>query len=284
MYLALIPVVAIGVMGIGGLLTLAPRRSPTGHAGLDPSSGAVRSRTVGVVASLVIGCALALATARRNTVYRNELVLWTDTAAKSPDNVWAHNGLGVALLHAGRPSDAAAEYAEALRLVPGHPMAEGNLGNLLSLQGDLSGAIAHYKLALKADPNMAEIHYDLADALSRTPGGTADAIAQYEDALRIRPDYVKAHNNLAVILEKMPGREQAAIDHYQQALAIDPAAVDIRSNFANCLNNIGVGEARSGRVADAIGHFKEALRIKPGYANALRNLAIAERSATRGGN
>jgi tetratricopeptide (TPR) repeat protein len=58
--------------------------------------------------------------------------------------------------------------------------------------------------------------------LAETPGRLADAIAEFQAALRINPDYAEAHVNLGDALAKIPGRQVEAIAEYRAALRIRP--------------------------------------------------------------
>lgn len=62
-------------------------------------------------------------------------------------------------LLAGRLDDAGAAYREALARSPDYPAALGNLGNVLTAQGDPAAAHAQYQAALRLDPNNADIGF-----------------------------------------------------------------------------------------------------------------------------
>ncbi len=62
-------------------------------------------------------------------------------------------------LLAGRLADAGAAYREALALHPDYPAAAGNLGNVLTAQGDPAAAHDQYRAALRLDPNNADIGF-----------------------------------------------------------------------------------------------------------------------------
>jgi tetratricopeptide (TPR) repeat protein len=152
---------------------------------------------------------------------------------------------------------------------PNNERAHFNLANALAkTPGRMNDAIAHYDEALRLKPDYAEAHNNLADALARIPARLNDAIAQYDEALRLKPDYAQAHNNLGVALEKMPGRMNDAIAHYEEALRVKP-------DYAEAHNNLGLALSRMGRTNDAIAHYEEALRLNPGYAQAHNNLGVA---------
>ena len=57
-------------------------------------------------------------------------------------------------------------------------------------------AVGHYEQALRIQPNLAVVHFDLGNALVRL-GRVPEAIQQYEAAVRLKPDYAEAQNALA---------------------------------------------------------------------------------------
>jgi len=79
---------------------------------------------------------LGLFTAERNTVYRSEIRLWEDTAAKSPGKARVFNNLGYAYFLAGRNEEARKAWLETLRIDPAHELARNNL-SLLDVKGDV---------------------------------------------------------------------------------------------------------------------------------------------------
>lgn len=79
---------------------------------------------------------LGLFTAERNAVYRSEIRLWEDTAAKSPGKARVFNNLGYAYFLAGRNEEARKAWIETLRIDPAHELARNNL-TLLDVKGDV---------------------------------------------------------------------------------------------------------------------------------------------------
>lgn len=51
-----------------------------------------------------------------------------------------------------------------------------------------------YNAALRINPNYADAHFNLGNALSKIPGRSSEAIAEYQTAARIRPDYANLAN------------------------------------------------------------------------------------------
>jgi len=65
--------------------------------------------------------------------------------------------------------------------------------------------------------------------LAEVPGRLPDAIAEYQAALRINPDYAEAHVNLGNALSQIPGRQSEAIAEYQVAVRIRPDYANLLS-------------------------------------------------------
>ena len=79
------------------------------------------------LAAALLIVALTVATAQRNSVYRDEISFWKDVAAKAPHNPRAFNNLGYAYSQAGRAAEAERAYRRALALAPENLRASANL-------------------------------------------------------------------------------------------------------------------------------------------------------------
>jgi len=154
-------------------------------------------------------------------------------------------------------------FEHTLRVTTNNYVAHYTLGNALALQGNLVGAMVHYKEALRIKPNHAEVHNNLGNALA-LQGNLAEAVAHYKKSLHIDSRQGKTHRNLGVALDRQ-GEYEEAIGHYLEALRLNPQ--DAQSH-----NNIGVTLAEQGQLEEAIAHFSEALKINPNFTEAQRNL------------
>ena len=260
MYLALAPVVVIGVLGIfrAGRWT-AKKVVPLA----EPSRLGLLAAVLGLLPCILLGAELISLTARRNEVYRSELVLWTDTAMKSPDDPYVHNNLGVALIAADRPREAAAHFIRALELRPGYAEAHDNLGLVQAQMGQLTSAISHYEQALGLMPQYAEAEANLGMALANS-GRVPEALFHLQRAVQLKPDYADAQNNLAVVLAAS-GRPAEAIAGYEKVLRLTPDRTETHYNLGNAF-------VATGQSAAAIVQYREAVRLKPDYVEALSNL------------
>jgi tetratricopeptide (TPR) repeat protein len=220
--------------------------------------------------SLIVLCALGLASHRYAGVFRDSGTFWSYALERNPKAWTAHHGLAYFLAsQPGRQADAIAHYETALSLMPDYAEAHNNLAILLAGQpGRQADAIAHFETALRLRPNYADAYFNFAYFLASQPGRESDAIAQYETFLRLKPDNSDAHNNLAILLAAQPGHLAEAIAQYEAVLRLKPDNANVHNNLANLLASL------PGRQADAIAHYEAALRIRPDYVNAHYNLAV----------
>jgi len=90
--------------------------------------------------------------------------------------------------------DAIAEYRASLRIDPDHADVHTNLVNALAATGRVSEAMVEYRAVVGIEPNRVEPHNDLANLLARIPGGLPEAIVEYRAALRLRPNSARYRN------------------------------------------------------------------------------------------
>lgn len=174
---------------------------------------------------------------------------------------------------AGIYQDRGTLWRDTLKKNPGCWMAENNLANFLTQQGQIDDAIPHYYKSLEITPN-ADAHYNLGVVLARQ-GRLESAIGHLEKAVKLEPGSFKAHNNLgmALISTGLPGE---AIGHFETALKLNPRFMTAHLNLAATLN-------KQGRVDEAIHRLQQALALKPNDAEVKRfltQLLLAKESAT----
>jgi tetratricopeptide (TPR) repeat protein len=138
-----------------------------------------------------------------------------------------------------------------LKLRPGHPEANHNLGVALLRKGQLDQAIAHFQTALQTRPNFAEAFFNLGNALLQK-GQVDQAIASFQKALQSRPDFADASYSLgSALLQK--GLVDDALACYQQAIDAQPANAYLLNNlawgFATCPNAAIRNGARAIKLA-----------------------------------
>ncbi len=116
-----------------------------------------------VIVTLLAGLC-SVQTILRNRVWKNDLLLFTDTVNKSPDAEAPHGWLGFALMTEGRNDEAIAQFREALKINRYAVRYHRFLGRLLLKKGVPEEAISHYRIFLSTYPNDLEARQELADA------------------------------------------------------------------------------------------------------------------------
>ena len=250
-------------------------------------------RAVPGIAAAAILAGLLAGSYLQTGYWKDSVSLWTRTLACTPDNSFAHNNLGNALVARGRDDQAIHHFERALRLNPEYADAHLNLGAVLDSRGETDEAIHHFERALQLNPYTSKAHYYLGDEfISR--GKIAEAIGHFEQALQIRPDYPEVQYNLGLALA-LQGKWNEAIPHYERALHRPLGFIDAQyiSGVALAARNMGAAAAElfqevllsqpdfteahihlgevlagQGKSAEAVQQFQRALSLATAQANA----------------
>ena len=118
------------------------------------------------------------------------------------------------------------------------------------MQGGLDEAIAHYRHALRIDPEFARAEYMLGVAL----------------AGRGRLDEANDRNQRAVRDDPVTGRGPQEDPRYRGGPRDHPLPTrpSDRPELNLCRNNLGLTPGDADRLKEAIGHYETAIRIEPG--------------------
>ena len=152
---------------------------------------------------------------------------------------------------------AVAWYREALKIQPDSNITHGYLAECLARQGDESGALDAFRLAasaLRRDRNVAA-QGTRVGAIFSERNRIAAAREVLETALRLRPTSIEALNNLAV-LEARVGNVPLGLSYLDRALSIDRA-------HTITLANRGVLLSASGRLPEALTDLRRAVAQAP---------------------
>ena len=152
------------------------------------------------------------------------------------------------------------------------PRMEFEGGNQALAEGRAEDAVAHYRRALAAAPDVVEIHHNLTAALARLQllEEAADVARQ---GLARRPDYAPLHVALADLLSQGEAIETAR-QHYQQALQQDPGLASAWSGMAGLL-------MADGSFETALEYYHKALILNPQNAVCMNNMAICQSNLGR---
>lgn len=97
-------------------------------------------------------------------------------------------------------------------------------GYVLQAQGDLKGALAYYREAVKFDPSCHQAYNDLG-VVYEDYGDRETAIKMYTKAIELNPDYLPPYTNLALLYERSNDTIDAVYYWQQRYLLDDEASI-----------------------------------------------------------
>jgi tetratricopeptide (TPR) repeat protein len=231
---SLLPVLALGRFGdvlladrflyipsIG--LALLAGRAVARWAGTE--APAPRRRALAATALLILGV-LAVQSASRCRVWKDDLTLFRDMLRTSPASALVRNNLGLALYARGEYAQAIEEFRVAVALAGDYALARNNLASALERTGRPREALAEYLAALEIAPALMEAGVNAGNLLVRL-GRPAEGFGLLEAALRDNPRSVAALNSMAGALE-FAGRDDEALDYVERIASIDPSHAESR--------------------------------------------------------
>jgi tetratricopeptide (TPR) repeat protein len=104
-----------------------------------------------------------------------------------------------------------------------------NMGVFKESEGDLEGALLHYREAVKLEPENAIANYNLGNIYFRL-GAFESAIECYVAAVKADTSFSRSYNNIGVAYYKL-GKLEEAKSAWQKALEIDPTLESARTNL-----------------------------------------------------
>ncbi|MFQ5455959.1 MAG: tetratricopeptide repeat protein [Nitrospirota bacterium] len=200
---------------------------------------------------------------RRNSVWRNDLTLWSDVAKKYPMSYKAYHEMGIAYQDENKFNLAIENYTKVLSINPDYYLAYTNLGNIYYRMGRINLAMKNFQETLRINPESHKAHLSIGK-IYHDYGRLDLAIKEFKEVLRINPNNYDARMNLGFIYQKQ-GRLDLTLKEYKEIIKVDPTDYEV-------LNNIGVIYIMQKRKERAIERFKEVIKINPDYIYAHNNL------------
>src|SRR5579875_1445922 len=138
--------------------------------------------------------------------YDDAIAAFSEVLKEDPKNVKAENNLGLCFEAKGEINQALLAYQQAIKLDRGEnrPSAQPylNLGRLLTQMGKPEQALPSLLKGEQINPQLPEIHYELAKAYVRL-GKLHDSEAELKTAIRLRPNYSAAHYELGMVYRQL---------------------------------------------------------------------------------
>ena len=277
-------------------------------------------RPLAIACGVVVLASAAHTTRMRNVLFTDEIAFWSDNVVKSPALHRPRHNLGTAYFAAGQDDLGAAvtrralkgkplarinqkylshvhlanhalglgetdralyHYAEALRLLPGHPESLDGLARAMLRRGDLAAAASANRQALRVAPGKTE--FLLTRAMIRLGRGRPEEAAR--DAMTAW--HARKNPALALFLLgeaiRMQGKPKAAAFFFKRSLALRPesaapmlALVEIADDQKNpALGRALCRRLRQRRPQTTIGRLLAAYRQEYGFLGSGRIEGLA---------
>ncbi|MEK7850561.1 MAG: tetratricopeptide repeat protein, partial [Deltaproteobacteria bacterium] len=139
-----------------------------------------------LITFLILLAIYSLAVIKRNAVWHDNLLLWSDTVKKVPKSDRIHNNLGIEYEKRNRLDEAEQHYITALRLKPDFAEAYTNLSLVYLKRGWLDDAQQAAISALKLNHNYMYAHYNLGLIYIKM-GLKDEARKEFETTLKLSP-------------------------------------------------------------------------------------------------
>ena len=185
-----------------------------------------KKQYISIVTVLVF--VFALLTFQRNKVWQNEITLWTDVVAKSPNKIRPKVNLGNAYVLDGQNEKGLKYLNEAIKRSPKHYKAYLNRGVAHENMKDYSNALADYTKAIELKPEYPKAYGNRAFIYDRLKKYDL-ALADYQKAIDADPRVAKIYSNRGVIY-KNRGQLDLALENYNKAIALDPGLKEAYGN------------------------------------------------------
>ncbi|MDD2900122.1 MAG: tetratricopeptide repeat protein [Desulfuromonadaceae bacterium] len=129
---------------------------------------------------MVLFFCLAGLTFRQNQYWKNGVTLFSRVLQFAPESVYAYHNLGCAYLEEQKNLPLAEKaFTKAMMLDPAFPRLQDQLGYIRMQRGDYSGALQHYREAIRQNSLDAEAHLNSAILLEKL-SHPEDALVEYQ--------------------------------------------------------------------------------------------------------
>lgn len=194
-----------------------------------------------------------------NTVQWEDTVRqYQDAIALNPNDFWAYNNLGFALIKLERWEEAVIVYNRAKEIDSHIFGIYNNLGFALTKLERWEDAVSCYHQAIELDPDASLPYHNLGLVLDKLDK-FEEAIAAYQHSIALAPHQAWYYQNLGDSLSKN-GQIEAALSAYQTGLKLDP-------NFCWFYQRIAQIFLKQEKWDDAIVFSLQSLQIKPDLSN-----------------
>ncbi len=193
---------------------------------------------------------------------REALGRYDELIVVAPSSFVGYFRKGMAYRALRKPSEAEAQFRNALDRAPGSPDIVQQLVSLLVQRNDRSGAVTLLEAQLQKTARPAALHY-LLGTVYATMGDSAKAEAQHKRAIELEKNLLPAYVALGRLYASDP---EKVIAQYRAMVAAAPTNPAPRML-------LGMAYEARRQYDDAIAEYERALKLEPRFAPAANNLA-----------
>lgn len=189
----------------------------------------IKNKKVVITISLLVIIIFSSLTIERNSQWKDNITLWTETVKDAPYSSRAHDNLGYTLEQMGRYEDASLEFSKAVELKPDNYKALANLGVALAKLGKINESIERLESAVDIKPD----HYNTYNKLGLVYAMNEEykpALFNLMKAVKLNPHFAKGYNDVGTVYGRL-GEFDSAEESFQKAIEIDYYYADAHFNL-----------------------------------------------------
>jgi|GEM_PF-136813 len=227
------------------------------------------SKYLWLLALIMLVCGYGSLTYLRNGIWKSNVSLWADVAAKSPGKARAHHNYGQALFAEKKYDEAMKEFNTALRLDPSFVLTYFTRGGLYASRGQYQLAIKDFNEVLKRSldkTRLAHVYLARGKVYAEMEDYQA-SLNDFNQAISLDSKNAVAYSERGLLFAKQ-GNYQQAIKDFDRALRLD-------SHSAEAYNNRGLARIYMGEIEAGLMDFRRALAEAPEFASVYLNLGLA---------
>ena len=177
-------------------------------------------RGILAAAATVIALLSVLSIVRRNTIWRDDMTLYTRTLQTDPDAAVIRSNRAALYFDAMQYDKALPEWQLALAQKPDNVVTMNALGLLYTRLDRNDDAEAMFEQAIAAKPLWGDSHFNHALLLQKT-GHLSEALSEFKVGVTLSPLSAPAHRWYGEALLENNQREEA-VEQFKQAVELDP--------------------------------------------------------------
>lgn len=187
-----------------------------------------RSRTrlprTGTALTVIFTLLLAfysLMTISRNTVWKDEVTLYSDTMKKTPEASLIGNDLGILYMERGQDEKALDLFNKAIVFSPSFSQGYYNRSIVFMRKGQMNEALNDLDKAISLNPSYTDAYHNRG-IVFMYKGQMDEALNNLDKAIALNPSYAEAYLDRAIVFSQK-GQMDMALQDFNASISLSPA-------------------------------------------------------------